>query len=91
MYVSSFGSLGWPTSHAYADVRGVYLVKMHHARFEDIPDPHYVIAFKDGFLWETDSNSGGPKLEKEKEVVQFVMQRTRQPLVTVNFMDEIPK
>jgi hypothetical protein len=91
MMVSSFGSFGVPTRHAYADVRGIYFVKIHHARFEDIPDPHYVIAFNDGYRWETDSKSGGVKLEKEKEAVQLVMQHTGKQSTTVNFVDEIPR
>jgi hypothetical protein len=87
--VSSFGSFGVPTAHRYADVRGIYFIKMHHARFKDIPDPHFVIAFKDGYSWETDSKSGGVKLEKEKEAVQFVMQRTGQRLVVLTFAEEM--
>jgi hypothetical protein len=91
MHVSSFGSFGVPRTHQYADVRGIYFIKMHHARFSDIPNPHFAIAFKDGYVWESDSKSGGAKLEKEKEVVEFVMRQTGQRMVAVNFPDEIPK
>jgi hypothetical protein len=91
MLDSPFGTLGIARQHPYADVRGVYLVRGYHGRFEDFKDPFYLIDFKDGFHWEVGRGSQSPRLDQEQAVVRYVAQQSGRPIREVQFAEDIPR
>lgn len=88
---SPFWSLGRRVEHPYSAVRGVYEVRSHHARFEDAVAPYQIIAFADGEQWTSEHGSGGKKLEYQREIIQFVAEKSKQRIQRVEFPEDVPQ
>jgi hypothetical protein len=81
-----FGSLGVPTEHRYTDVRGIYLAGKFH---KDLS--RYVIVFKDGSQWRTEGHTAGPLLQKDVATMDYVARQSGQPILRVQFIEDIPR
>jgi hypothetical protein len=75
-------------SHPYTSVRGLYEVHRFHQRFRDVDLEHLnqVIVFTDGTRWETNHYT----VEKQREMMDFVAQRSGKPYQEVEFAEDIP-
>lgn len=89
MIFSPFASLGHREVRPYTSVKGIYEVRIQHLRFEDKVAPYQVIVFDDGTRWESDNDSGGEKLEYQRECARFVAQKSGRPLKMVEVVEEI--
>lgn len=89
--INSFWSLGMRVNHPYGDVAGVCEVQKVHLRNEDKLEPYQVILFKDGTRWETNRGSLEPLLQKQRDLMTLVADRSGKPLTVVNFDEDIPK
>jgi hypothetical protein len=86
-----FGSPGTVSTRAYADIRGIYLVRGYHARFQDNEAPFFVIVFNDGSRWETRPGHQGDQLKSEVDLMTFVSEKSGVPISRVSFGEEIPR
>ena len=90
MFDAPFGSLGIANERPYTDVRNVYFARGSHVRSEHEDSPQYVIVFKDGFRWSTDNGAGRNLLEEQVAMVRYVAQQSRQRIINLKFVEDIP-
>lgn len=83
-------SLGTKTVHPYQTVRGIAFVRMHHARFEDIVHPRFVVTFADGTQWESERIAGDPPAGPAVDAMRYVAERTSRPIARVKFPEDAP-
>jgi hypothetical protein len=90
MLDAPFGSFGVTTERPYSDVRNIYFARKFHTRNEDNDSPRYVIVFKDGYRWQTESVTTRAELNEQTEIVRYFAEQSRRPIVTVEFIENIP-
>jgi len=84
-------SLGTTTVHPYDTVRGVYYVRGHHARFEDIVHPTFVATFHNGTQWQSKFVGPGAPAGVVADAMTYVAERTGNPIIPVNFIEDVPQ
>ena len=88
---SPLWSFGMPRrTLPYTDIRGIYLVRKYHARFQDVEMPSFLIAFKAGDRWQS-SPATPVDIEAQLPMIKFVARRSGVRLQEIEFADQVPR
>lgn len=90
LHDASFGAFGIPNEHLYKDVRDIYFAKRCHARNGDVESPQYVIVFNDGYRRKTQNGRENRAMEKQVDMVRYVVRQSCRPTTDVKFAEDIP-